>query len=99
MAQPRPVTRARVETPLAAPSPVPRRAYAGVLACCAALALLVRLPFLNVPLANDEGGYADTDRLWLGALGWHQLAQSQPADLSQGSCQGATCAIGTPTPA
>ena len=34
------------------------------LACCAALALLCRLPFLNVPLTQDEGGYAYVARLW-----------------------------------
>lgn len=41
-----------------------RLAYALALAACVALTVLCRLPFLHVPLTNDEGGYADVARLW-----------------------------------
>src|ERR671933_3045975 len=34
------------------------------LAGCAGLALLCRLPFMSVPLTQDEGGYAYVARLW-----------------------------------
>jgi 4-amino-4-deoxy-L-arabinose transferase-like glycosyltransferase len=50
-----------------------RRGFAGpslalvvCLSGCVALALLCRLPFLQVPLTNDEGGYAYVARLWAG---------------------------------
>ena len=57
-----------MEAPVAASSPARRLAYVGALACCAAVALLLRLPFLNVPLTNDEGGYAYVARLWAGGV-------------------------------
>lgn len=41
-----------------------RWGYAGGLTCCVALSILCRAPFLNVPLTNDEGGYAYVARLW-----------------------------------
>jgi len=42
----------------------PRWASAAALAGCVALAILCRVPFLAVPLTNDEGGYADVARQW-----------------------------------
>ncbi len=41
-----------------------RWAYAAALAGCVALAIVCRLPFLAVPLTNDEGGYAYVARQW-----------------------------------
>jgi len=41
-----------------------RWAYAAALAGCVALAILCRVPFLAVPLTNDEGGYAYVARQW-----------------------------------
>jgi len=42
----------------------PRWAYVAALAGCVALAILCRVPFLAVPLTNDEGGYAYIARQW-----------------------------------
>ncbi len=42
----------------------PRWAYVAALTGCVALAILCRLPFLAVPLTNDEGGYAYVARQW-----------------------------------
>src|SRR5437660_1551940 len=81
MAQQRAVTYARTEAPPAVPSLAPRLAYAGALACCAALAVLLRLPFLHVPLTNDEGGYAYVARLWAGGA---ELYHSAWVDRPQG---------------
>jgi len=41
-----------------------RWACAAALAGCVALAILCRVPFLAVPLTNDEGGYAYVARQW-----------------------------------
>jgi hypothetical protein len=82
MSEPRPVTYARVEGPLAARSLAARLVYAGVLACCAALALLLRLPLLHVPLTNDEGGYAYVARLWAGGAAlYHDAWVDRPQGL------------------
>jgi hypothetical protein len=60
----------------------PRLAYAGALACCAALAVLLRLPFLNLPLTNDEGGYAYVARLWTeGSALYHGAWVDRPQGL------------------
>jgi len=40
------------------------RVTAGVALAAAALAVLVRLPFIGAPLTADEGGYAEVARLW-----------------------------------
>jgi 4-amino-4-deoxy-L-arabinose transferase-like glycosyltransferase len=40
------------------------RTAIGVALGAAALAVLVRLPFLDAPLTADEGGYAEAARLW-----------------------------------
>ena len=55
-------------------SALPRWAVAGALASCAALAIVCRIPFLDVPLTNDEGGYAYVARLW--AMGAHLYGQA-----------------------
>lgn len=49
---------------------------------CVALALLCRLPFLSVPLTNDEGGYAYVARLWAsGATLYHDAWADRPQGL------------------
>ncbi len=40
------------------------RVTVGVALAAAALAVLLRLPFLHAPLTADEGGYAEAARLW-----------------------------------
>ena len=55
---------ARHEIPGRSALAAARWAYAAALAGCVALAILCRLPFLAVPLTNDEGGYAYVARQW-----------------------------------
>ncbi len=55
---------ARHEIPGRSALAAPRWAYVAALAGCVALAILCRLPFLAVPLTNDEGGYAYVARQW-----------------------------------
>jgi hypothetical protein len=51
------------------------------LAGCAGLALLCRLPFVTVPLTQDEGGYAYVARLWAAGV---QLYDGAWMDRPQG---------------